>query len=48
MINIATGSGKTTAIYQLVRDIMDRDKQSVIIMAPPFIALVDKDQKSGY
>lgn len=45
VINVATGSGKTTAIYRMVKKIIEADPQSVIIMATPFTSLVDKDQK---
>ncbi len=45
VINVATGSGKTTAIYQLIKKILSEDNKSVIIMSSPFIALVEKDMR---
>lgn len=46
VLNIPTGSGKTTAIYQKIKQILEQDKTSVIILATPFIALVKKDLKA--
>ncbi len=43
VINIPTGSGKTTAIYRKIKEIIDQDEKSIIILATPFIALVGKD-----
>lgn len=45
VLNIPTGSGKTTAIYQKIKQILIEDKSSVIILATPFISLVAKDLK---
>ncbi|MBK9736915.1 MAG: DEAD/DEAH box helicase family protein [Saprospiraceae bacterium] len=45
VINVATGSGKTTAIYKLIKKILSEDKQSIIIMATPFKSLVEKDMR---
>lgn len=46
ILNIPTGSGKTTAIYQKIKQILIEDKTSVVILATPFIALVKKDLKA--
>ena len=46
ILNVATGTGKTTAIYKLTKKILDYDDSSIIIMATPFIALVNKDFES--
>ena len=46
ILNVATGTGKTTAIHQLVKKILDTDSRAIVIMATPFISLVDKDRES--
>lgn len=46
ILNVATGSGKTTAIYKLIEKILEFDDKSIIIMATPFISLVNKDVES--
>jgi hypothetical protein len=42
-INVATGTGKTTAVYKMISDILKNDRQAIVIMATPFISLVEKD-----
>lgn len=43
VLNITTGCGKTTTIYQLISKVNKEDPQSIIIVATPYLALVDKD-----
>ena len=43
IINVTTGCGKTTAIYKLIKKINDDVKNAIIIVATPYISLVDKD-----
>ena len=45
VINVATGSGKTTAVYRLIKKIITEDSKSIVIMATPFKALVEKDME---
>lgn len=46
VLNITTGCGKTTTIYQLISKINKEDPKAIIIMATPYLALVDKDYAS--
>jgi len=46
VLNITTGCGKTTTIYQLISKIIKEDPKAIIIVATPFLALVDKDYKA--
>lgn len=43
VLNITTGCGKTTTIYQLISRINKEEPKAIIIMATPYLALVDKD-----
>lgn len=43
VLNITTGCGKTTTIYELISKINKEDPKAIIIVATPYLSLVDKD-----
>ena len=43
VLNITTGCGKTTTIYQLISKINKEEPKAIIIVATPYLSLVDKD-----
>lgn len=46
VINVSTGSGKTSAVYRLINDIIQGDENSLVILTTPFVSLVEKDHKA--
>jgi hypothetical protein len=43
VLNVTTGCGKTTTIYQLIEKITKEEPKAIIIVATPFLSLVEKD-----
>lgn len=45
IVNVGIGQGKTTAIYEYIKYISDNEDY-IIVLASPFITLVEKDYRS--
>lgn len=43
VLNIGTGMGKTTLVYNMIREVIMTDPEAVVIMCSPFISIVEKD-----